>query len=110
MGGFVEIIKPGAFTKTLDESDVRALLNHNSDQVLGRMSAGTLKLWEDDRGLRAEIHPPDTSAGRDAVALIKRGDLTGMSFGFRAVRDEKSPDGWEIEWEPFPGWEDVPVW
>jgi len=82
MGGFVETIKPGAFTKTLQEQDIVALFNHDKMRLLGRMSAGTLKLEEDSIGLRYEILPPDTTTGRDLIELVGRGDIQGSSFGF----------------------------
>lgn len=44
---------------------------------------GTLRLTEDSRGLRYEIDPPNTQVGRDAVELIRRGDVRMSSFGFR---------------------------
>lgn len=82
-----EVIEAGAFTKTLRESDVRAVWNHNSDFVLGRKSNRTLSLWEDSRGLRTEIFPPDTPLIRDmAIAPIERGDVDQMSFAFRIVK------------------------
>lgn len=79
---FRETIAPGAFTNTLKTADVRAYFDHNSGRVLGRVSAGTLRLKEDAKGLAVEIDLPDTSDGRDVQALIERGDVTGMSFGF----------------------------
>jgi len=87
LGGFVEIIRPGAFTKTLQESDVRALKNHNSDYVLGRKSSGTLRLEEDARGLRVEIDTPKAQWANDLVESIERGDVKEMSFQFRKVID-----------------------
>lgn len=88
LGGFREKIDRGAFATSLKEGDeVHALFNHDSDKLLGRRGAGTLELWEDDRGLKVEINPPDTSDGRDVVELLRRGDLMSMSFGFYNVKD-----------------------
>jgi HK97 family phage prohead protease len=83
LGGFREIIKPGAFREAIEQDDVRALFNHNPDFILGRNKSGTLKLSEDERGLAIEITPPDTQVGRDLVVSMERGDITQMSFGFR---------------------------
>ncbi|MGJ6124700.1 HK97 family phage prohead protease [Mycolicibacterium sp. Y3] len=83
-GSFWEIIAPTAFDAVLNDraTDVRAFLNHDSAQLLGRQSSGTLRLATDTRGLHFEVDLPDTSAGRDARELISRGDLTGASFQF----------------------------
>lgn len=81
-GKFEERIKAGAFARSLKEFDVRALWNHNDDFPLGRMSAGTLRLKEDEKGLAFEIDLPETRAGVDAGISVARGDVTGMSFGF----------------------------
>ena len=58
-------IAPGAFRKTIQESDVRALFNHDPNFVLGRNKAGTLRLYEDGDGLGYEVDLPDTQAARD---------------------------------------------
>lgn len=87
--GITETIQRGAFTRALrDRQDVRALFNHESASLLGRISSGTLRLSEDDKGLRYEIDLPDTTLGRDLEQLIQRRDLSGSSFGFR-VKSEK---------------------
>lgn len=83
LGGFVEVVKPGAFERSIAENDVHAFVNHNSDMVIGRNVAGTLRLSEDANGLRTEIDLPDTSYARDLAISVERGDITGMSFGFR---------------------------
>ena len=83
LGGFTERIEPGAFQDTLKEqADVRALVNHDPSQLLGRSGAGTLSLSEDDHGLRVSIKPPDTTVGRDTMESLRRGDLSQMSFAF----------------------------
>lgn len=83
--GFREKIAPGAFKKTLQESDVRALWNHDTGMVLGRSKAGTLSLSEDDKGLLVDIDPPDSASG--LLETMRRGDVDQMSFGFLVIRD-----------------------
>lgn len=80
--GFREKIAKGAFTEALTFSDVRALFNHEEDHVLGRMKSGTLRLTEDDKGLKVEIDPPDTQDARDLITKMQRGDIDQMSFAF----------------------------
>jgi HK97 family phage prohead protease len=93
LGGFRERILPSAVDRTLREGlDVRAYFNHDGDKVLGRTSAGTLMLRKDTHGLRAEIHPPSTTLAQDLMVSIDRGDITGMSFRFRALDDQ-----WRME-------------
>lgn len=88
LGGFVETIAPGAFADSLRRGDdVLALYHHDTRAVLGRSRAGTLRLREDGRGLFFELDVANTSAGRDVLESVGRGDITGASFGFRALRD-----------------------
>lgn len=83
-----ESVSRGAFLESIQKDDIRALWNHNSDYPIGRNRNGTLKLEEDELGLRFELEPNDTSWGRDAYEAIKRGDVSGMSFGFYVMSDE----------------------
>lgn len=92
LGGFVEVIRRGAFSKTIQEADIRALWNHDPNYVLGRTKSGTLSLMEDDHGLRIEVVPPDTTWARDLMETIRRGDVDQMSFGFRPIRDRWQTD------------------
>lgn len=84
LGSFSEVIRNGAFAKSLGSgSNIRALYHHQGDALLGTTRGGTLKLKEDARGLNFELALPDTTHGRDLVVLVDRGDVAGCSFGFR---------------------------
>lgn len=91
IGGGVETIAPGAVTASL-ASDILALVDHDPGKVLGRTRSGTLRLVEDQRGLAFTIELPDTTAARDVLALVERGDAGGMSFGFSVP---KGGDDWQ---------------
>jgi len=91
LGGFREIIRPGAFARALSEGqDVVAHWQHGrgQDLPLGRTSSGTLRLFEDDRGLGFEIDMPETQHARDLGVAVKRGDVSGVSFAFVADHDD----------------------
>lgn len=91
LGGFIEEIAPEAVDRTLREAlDVRALADHDSGKVLGRTTAGTLSLTKARHGLDVVIDPPDTTFARDLMTSVSRGDITGMSFGFRVLDDDWS--------------------
>lgn len=96
---FVERIAPGAFSRSLAnrKRDVRLYVNHNSDMVLASKRSGTLRLAEDDRGLRVEADLPETSYAKDLRALMEAGVVSKMSFGFSVPRggDKWSEDGSE---------------
>lgn len=87
LGGFRERILSGAFTKTLQESNVKSLWNHDPNYVFGSRKAGTLDIRETEFGLEFEAVPPDTTWSRDFLTSIERGDVDQMSFMFRTVKD-----------------------
>ena len=84
LGGFREIIQRGALSGSLADPgiDPIALWNHEPRLILGRRSAGTLRLTDTAEGLAFEIDLPKTGYGLDVRKLVERGDLKSMSFGF----------------------------
>ena len=91
LGGFKEVIDPGAFERAITgKDDVRALVEHDPARIIGR-TPRTLKLKEDSRGLFVEIDPPRTSVAQDIIESIGRGDVDSMSFGFRTIQDKWEP-------------------
>lgn len=88
--GCFERIDPRAFDSSLnDQKDIRSLFNHDANQVLGRTTAGTMRLSVDLKGLRYEVDVPDTQVGRDLVTSLERGDITGSSFMFSITSIER---------------------
>lgn len=87
LGYFTEEIAPGAFADVL-EDDVRALFNHDPDHVLGRTKSGTLRIEQDDRGLRFDValNPDDPDATK-LHSRVARGDISGNSFSFTVAAD-----------------------
>lgn len=117
-----ETIDEGAFDLATD-TDVRALLNHDSTLVLGRTTAGTLELSVDKHGLwgRIEINENDQDAV-NGYARVQRRDVTQCSFGFEILDEERivNDDGstawhirkvklWEVSVVTFPAYEDTTV-
>ncbi len=91
LGGFREIIRPGAFTASLASNpDVVALYQHDPSDILGRTTSGTLRLRETAQGLEFECDLPDTQLGRDVYTLVKRGDLSECSFAFTTDAEDYS--------------------
>ena len=85
-----EVMEPGCISdELLRESDIVLNLNHSNKvtDILGRCQngEGTLKLTRNLRDIGAECDIPETSAGNDTLVLIKRGDISGMSFAFVPV-------------------------
>lgn len=87
-GSWREMVAPGAFRKTIKESDIRALWNHDPNIVLGRNKAKTLELHEDETGLHTVIRPPDNEWGRPVLDAVRRGDVTGMSIAFQVLKEQ----------------------
>jgi HK97 family phage prohead protease len=97
--GMTESVAPGAFTNSLS-GDIRALINHDTTLVLGRTSAHTFELREDAHGLwgRININPNDSDA-MNLYERVKRGDVSGCSFGFFPVSEETEiRDDGSVHW------------
>lgn len=97
LGGFYEIIAPGAFDNALSpgKSDIRALIDHNPSLILARTSAGTLTVGTDDKGLTYEFELPNTTYARDLAENLDNGNITQSSFAMIVGRDswEEQEDG-----------------
>ncbi|MCY8792318.1 HK97 family phage prohead protease [Bacillus inaquosorum] len=89
LGGFIEMIDKRALDQT-DMSDVRALIDHDPSKILGRTSAGTLKLEVDDIGLRFEVTLPNTQYASDLYENLRVGNISNCSFGFMLGKDGDS--------------------
>jgi uncharacterized protein len=88
LGGFREYIAPGAFKRSLQSrNEVKLLWNHDAGEPLASVRGGTLKLTEDDRGLKVEARLANTSRGRDVAELIRSKTVDSMSFGFSVIKD-----------------------
>lgn len=93
---FIEQIRPGAFQRTLSaRNNIKMFVNHEDTMVLASTRSGTLRLAEDDRGLKVEAEMPNTTFARDLVELMRSRIVDSMSFGFHVPRggDEWSDDG-----------------
>ena len=91
---FTEIIKPGAFKRSLQSrSRMMLLWNHDTSNPLASTRNGSLQMVEDEIGLRVTATLPDTNLGRDIATLIKIGTIDAMSFGFAVKKDSWSQDG-----------------
>ena len=99
--GFRERIAPGAADKTIKEADIRSMFNHDPNYLLGRTTAGTLKLTADDEAVRYDILINEDDPQAVGVhAKVARGDVTGSSFWFRVLKDEwTDSDATESGWD-----------
>lgn len=100
IGPHYEQLMPGAFDAALGnpDTDIRALINHDPMYLLGRQSAGTLRVGVDSEGLEFEVDLPNTSYANDLREVMDRGDLDGASFAFVPGDDEwdRAPDGRQL--------------
>lgn len=120
LGGFREVLAPGAFTRSIKQGDdVVATSDHDPKKgILGRTGSGTLRLSEDNVGLRFELDLPNTTLGNDIAESVNRGDLDSCSFGFvardaswdhsgketlRTVRDASLFDVSVVTYPAYPG-------
>ena len=88
---FREMIAPGAFSRSLStDNPVFLLVNHDTDQLpLASTQSGTLRLAEDDHGLRMEADlDMKNPRAAELASAIERGDVNKMSFAFSV-----GPDG-----------------
>lgn len=98
LGGFREQVAQGATTKTITEADIRGLVNHDKNLVLGRNRSGTMRMAEDETGLFYEIDADmRQSYVRDLAIAMERGDVSQSSFGFRTI-----DDSWGLDESDFP--------
>lgn len=98
LGGFIETIDRHALDNC-DMIDVRCLIDHDSQKILGRTINGTLKLTIDDIGLRYECMPSDTTYARDLLINMENGNINQCSFGFVLNYDNVECDNWEYDKE-----------
>jgi uncharacterized protein len=85
LGAWTEQVERGAFRKVLaQQANVPMLWNHNPDWPLATTRAGTLELSEDTKGLRVKATLADHFIGDMVRELVRRGDVSGMSYGFVA--------------------------
>ncbi len=92
LGGFIEIIRRGAFSKSLQEADIRCLWTHDTQHVCGRSKNGTITFEDRSDGLYFEDELPKTSWASDLSESVTRGDTPGVSFGFQTVKDRWTYD------------------
>lgn len=85
--GFREVVRSGAFKRTIQEQDIRGLINHDPNLLLANTKSRTLKLSEDSKGLHYEMDLGNQSYAVDLRESVNRGDITGNSFSFRTMKD-----------------------
>ena len=94
LGGFIEYVAPGAFKRSLQSrNEIKLLWNHDSGEPLASLRGGTLRLTEDNVGLKVTAQLPNTTRGRDVAELLRTKVIDSMSFGFNVIKDNWSSDG-----------------
>lgn len=101
LGGFREILQPGAFDDAMAAKDFDCIhnVNHSPDRILGRTSSGTTRITSDPRGLHFKTLLPNTTYAKDVAALCERGDLTQCSFSFSMDQDGDGEE-WSVVDDP----------
>ena len=85
-GSYTEIIERRALDGA-DLSDVRLLVNHDSNRIPLARTPKTMTLTVTPNGLQMRAELADTSEAKSVYEAIKRGDLSGMSFCFTVGDD-----------------------
>lgn len=85
LGGFKERMVPGSVTL---DADLLALFDHATDKVLGRTSAGTMEVRQDQIGVAFTAYPPETTWAKDLQVSMTRGDIKGCSYRMMVEEDK----------------------
>ena len=93
LGGFTELIAPGAFAGVLEpDADILCLRDHKPELLMGRTKSKTLSLSDSADGLRFTCKLPKTTQANDLAESVDRGDLDATSFGFYTLDDKWAAD------------------
>lgn len=95
LGGFREIINPNALDD-VDVSDVKCLINHDFNYVIGRTQSGSLTLTVDNKGLYFKCYLPNTSYARDIYENIKAGNVNQCSFFYTLPPEDQNSRTWQV--------------
>jgi HK97 family phage prohead protease len=99
LGGFVETVRSGAFSKSHADGwpNVVARYNHDPNMILGTVRGRTLELRVDSAGLWYDVEPPQSR--HDILDLVGRGDVAFSSFAFRVF---PGGDEWKTTDQSYP--------
>lgn len=87
--GFWEILAPGCFTKTLQQSkSIRVLIEHDDRKLISRTDNGSLRIVDTPTALEADFDIPNTTEGNDLLEMIRTGLTNGASFGFICMKED----------------------